>query len=89
MAAEVLQASKSLIAGLTGVRPLPSVTAQVALQVSLPLHRVCTEGTFEAHNGVGVCKEEQISAVDFHYFYGTGTCLYALDEVCYSLFSFL
>lgn len=59
MATKMLQASKAFIAGLTGVRPLSSVAAQVTLQVSLPLHRVCAKGTLEAHNGVGVCKEEE------------------------------
>ncbi len=59
MASQVLQASEAFIAGLTGVRPLPGVAAQVTLQVCLPLHRVCTKGAFEAHNGVGVCKEEE------------------------------
>ena len=58
MAAEVLQAGEALIAGLTGVRPLPRVTAQVALQVGLPLHSVGAKGAFEAHDVVGVCKEE-------------------------------
>ncbi len=58
MASKMLQASEAFIAGLTGVRPLPSVTAQVTLQVCLPLHRVCTKGTFKAHNRVGVCKEK-------------------------------
>lgn len=59
MATKMLQASEAFIAGLAGVRPLPSVTAQVALQVRLPLHRVCTKGAFEAHNRVGIYKEEQ------------------------------
>lgn len=58
MAAEVLQTSEALIAGLTGVRPLPSVTTQVTLQVRLPLYSVGAKGAFEAHDGVGVCKEE-------------------------------
>lgn len=58
MTAEVFQTSEALIAGLTGVRPLPSVTTQVTLQVRLPLYRVGTKGALEAHNGVGVCKEE-------------------------------
>lgn len=59
MATKMLQASEALIAGLTGVRPLPGVTAQVTLQVCLPLHRVCTKRAFEAHNRVGTCKEEE------------------------------
>ena len=58
MATKMLQASEAFIAGLAGVRPLPSVTAQVALQVRLPLHCVCTKGAFEAHDRVGICKEE-------------------------------
>lgn len=48
----MLQTSEAFIAGLTGVRPLPGVTAQVTLQVCLPLHRVCTKGAFKAHNRV-------------------------------------
>lgn len=59
MATKMLQASKAFIAGLTGVWPLPCVTAQVTLQVCFPLHRMCTKRAFEAHNGVGVCKEEE------------------------------
>lgn len=52
MATKMLQTSEAFIAGLAGVWPLPSVTAQVPLQVSFPLHRVCTKRAFEAHNGV-------------------------------------
>lgn len=52
MATKMLQTSEAFIAGLTGVRPLPGVTAQVTLQVCLPLHRVCTKGAFKAHNRV-------------------------------------
>lgn len=59
MATEVLEASEAFIAGLTGVWPLPSVTAQVTLQVRLPLHRVGAKGAFEAHDGVGVCKDKE------------------------------
>lgn len=57
MATKMLQTSEALIAGLTGIRPLAGVTAQVTLQICLPLHRVCTKGAFEAHNRV--CKEEE------------------------------
>lgn len=59
MATKMLQACKAFIAGLTWVRPLSGVTTQVALQVCFPLHCVCTEGAFEAHYGVGVCKKEE------------------------------
>lgn len=59
MATKMLQACKAFIAGLTWVRPLPSVTAQVTLQVCFPLHCVCTKGAFEAHYRVGVCKIEE------------------------------
>lgn len=58
MATKMLQTSEAFIAGLTWVRPLPSVTAQVTLQVCLPLHCVCTKGAFEAHNRVRVCKRK-------------------------------
>lgn len=58
MAAKMLQASKALIAGLTWVWPLPCVTAQVTLQICLPLHRVCTKRTFEAHDRIGVCEDK-------------------------------
>lgn len=56
MATKMLQASEAFVAGLTGVWPLASVTTQVPLQICLPLHRVCTKGAFEAHDGV--CNEE-------------------------------
>lgn len=59
MAAEVLQTCEALVAGLAGVWPLPRVTAQVSLQVCLPLHRVRTEGALEAHGGVGICGVRQ------------------------------
>lgn len=52
VASEMLQTSEALVAGLAGVRPLSCVAAQVPLQVGLPLHRVRTEGAFEAHHGV-------------------------------------
>jgi len=56
MATKMLEACEAFIAGLTGVRPLSRVAAQVTLQVGLPFYRVCAEGTFETHHGVGVCK---------------------------------
>lgn len=56
MAPEVLQACKAFIAGLTGVRPLSRVAAQVTLQIGFPFYRMCAKGTFETHNRVGVCK---------------------------------
>lgn len=50
MVAEMLQTGEALVAGLTWVRPLAGVAAQVTLQVCLALHRVGTKGAFEAHN---------------------------------------
>jgi len=55
----MLQACKALVAGLTWIGPLPGVTAQVTLQVRLPLYSVSTKGAFEAHNWIGICNGEK------------------------------
>lgn len=54
VAAKVLQAGEAFVAGLAGIRPLARVTAQVPLQVCLPLDRVSAERALEAHGGVRV-----------------------------------
>lgn len=49
VAAQVFQTGKTLAAGLTGVRTLPCVTAEVTLQICLPLYCVRAERTFVTH----------------------------------------
>lgn len=54
MAAQVFQASETFAAGLTGIRTLTCVTAEMTLQVCLPLYCVRAEWTFVAHRGSGI-----------------------------------
>ncbi len=54
MAAQVFQASETFAAGLTGIRTLTGVTAEMTLQVGLSLYCVRAEWTFVTHRGSGI-----------------------------------
>lgn len=51
----MVQPAEPLPTSLTWIGPFSRVTAQVALEVSLPLHHVCAVWALELHPGMIIC----------------------------------